>query len=462
MIVFDEFPLASLLDRDLAVDDRLYPNFARLADTSTWYRNATTVAEFTRAALPALLTGLEPEQALLSLTGQRPQSIFTLLEETHALRASRAFPNLCDLSDCPRTPRATGRSEHVLRVVSREPRGASLVAFIENLRRGDEPCLCLLHLILPHSPWRYLPSGQQYPGTDPMPGHVEIPGPGRKWRNQPWLVTQAHQRHLLQVGFVDRLLGEVMLQMESNGVFDEALVVVTGDHGIAFEPGLPKRGATPTTQGDIAWVPLFVKMPEQTEGETVDAPVQSIDVVPAIAEALDVEGARPMDGIPLDRSAGTERRRVLGALDLPHDIAPLRAAVEARFERFPAVRHWLDLFRVAPEEAGRWLGQVVARERIHEVVTASVEVPEAIARASSIDGRLPALVKGALLGNMEDRGDTVAVAIDDRIVAITETYRTPGGERFYALVSPTAYRDPPNSIRLFLIDDGLTEVEIAS
>jgi hypothetical protein len=67
MVLFDEFPLRSLLDSKGQIDRRVYPNFARLADQSTWYRNATGVAGFTSWAMPAMLTGNYPAEA-----GPRP------------------------------------------------------------------------------------------------------------------------------------------------------------------------------------------------------------------------------------------------------------------------------------------------------------------------------------------------------------------------------------------------------
>ena len=62
MILFDEFPLSSLLDAKGRINKRVYPNFAALAGQSTWYRNATGVAGFTPWALPAMLTGRYPDR----------------------------------------------------------------------------------------------------------------------------------------------------------------------------------------------------------------------------------------------------------------------------------------------------------------------------------------------------------------------------------------------------------------
>ena len=60
MIVFDELSGLALMGPDGGIDAARFPNFARLAGDSTWYRNATTVADFTDHALPALLTGERP------------------------------------------------------------------------------------------------------------------------------------------------------------------------------------------------------------------------------------------------------------------------------------------------------------------------------------------------------------------------------------------------------------------
>ena len=70
LVVFDALPLRSLLDRSGRIDAARYPNFAALAATSHWFRNATTVADRTADALPAILTGRYPWKSLQG--GGRP------------------------------------------------------------------------------------------------------------------------------------------------------------------------------------------------------------------------------------------------------------------------------------------------------------------------------------------------------------------------------------------------------
>ncbi len=57
MMVFDEISLVALLDAEATIDASLFPNLADLAGDGIWFRNATTVSDYTRWALPAILIG---------------------------------------------------------------------------------------------------------------------------------------------------------------------------------------------------------------------------------------------------------------------------------------------------------------------------------------------------------------------------------------------------------------------
>ena len=49
--------------------------------------------------------------------------------------------------------------------------------FLAGLRPSDRPTLNFLHLLLPHHPWRYLPSGSTHP--DRLLGARKGAGPSR-------------------------------------------------------------------------------------------------------------------------------------------------------------------------------------------------------------------------------------------------------------------------------------------
>ena len=106
------------------------------------------------------------------------------------------------------------------------------------------------------------------------------------------------QRHLLQVGYTDRLLGRLLDRLRQAALFDRSLVVVTADHGVSFRAGLRSRGASLGTAPGVAPVPLFVKAPGQRSGRVVRTQVRTIDVLPTIADLLGVACPGGSTGAP--------------------------------------------------------------------------------------------------------------------------------------------------------------------
>jgi hypothetical protein len=100
IILFDEFPLSSLLDSKGQIDRRAYPDFAALADQSTWYRNATGVAGYTPWALPAMLTGNYPAEARAPSYTEHPDNLFTLLGRHYDVKAYETISQLCPPRNC--------------------------------------------------------------------------------------------------------------------------------------------------------------------------------------------------------------------------------------------------------------------------------------------------------------------------------------------------------------------------
>ena len=57
LIVFDELPATSLMDKSGRIDSKRYPNFSSLGKQATWFRNATSEHSLTTQAVPAIVTG---------------------------------------------------------------------------------------------------------------------------------------------------------------------------------------------------------------------------------------------------------------------------------------------------------------------------------------------------------------------------------------------------------------------
>jgi membrane-anchored protein YejM (alkaline phosphatase superfamily) len=138
-----------------------------------------------------------------------------------------------------------------------EDRRQLVGSFIEGISASDQqPTLYFLHTLLPHQPWVLLPSGQRNSSLAPLPGALrEVP------LTDEWELAQNQQRHLLQVGFIDRLVGRVVARLKETGLYDRALVVITSDHGVAFMAGEPNRTLSLKNVAEIMRVPLFIKFP---------------------------------------------------------------------------------------------------------------------------------------------------------------------------------------------------------
>jgi hypothetical protein len=322
MVVFDEFPEMSLMNGAGAVDEELYPNFAKLASESTWYRNDTTVAPYTERAVPAILTGrLPPTGTVVPSVDDYPQNLFTMLGGALPFNVHEAVTALCPRSLCAaRANDATGvqrlqdlgndayrlwrdfASPHETTVNFSE---SSVVQwglpqtrdFVRSLQPGAEPRLDFVHIELPHEPWHLISTLQDSNNLAPQQGASKL-----EWQEDQWPAESARRQHLLQVQATDTVLGQITRKLKRIGAWDDTMVVVTADHGVAFTPLEGIRSVTDQAGGNyqqILWTPLFVKYPGQASGKVDDRPAESIDVLPTVAQVLGTKVPWKIDGTSL-------------------------------------------------------------------------------------------------------------------------------------------------------------------
>ena len=492
MVVLDELPVTSLLAAPDRIDAERYPNFARLVGDATWYRNTTTVSDYTQMAVPTILSGRAASRDQLPVAAEHPNSLFTLLGGSYRLNVSEVPTDLCSEAVCPQQRRPTFSSRFramVSQTLTRVPalpasvsrRLADLIdedlpppppdrvdpdvsvrihnpvtqnsrfdAFVRMLRPTTGRTLDYLHLLLPHQPWRYLPDGRTYAS----PRSYTDAGFGR-WPDR-FVAAIAYQRHLLQAQFTDRLLGRLVRRLKRQGTYDGALVVVTADHGASFRHRDESRVVTETNAHDIASVPLFVKAPNQRRGAVRDGYIQSTDILPTIADELGARLPWRADGTPArritrQRGALTIRRQKGGGeVVVPH------RAVERRRDR--SLKSKLALFGSGHHEGLYALGG--HRELIGRSVAtlprgsagrlrATLDEPEKY-RSVDTDARaLPAEVSGRVSGGGGAR--TIAIAVNGRVAATTRTLADLGPEYFTTLVPPQSFRRGANRIEVFAI-----------
>jgi len=344
LIVFDELPIASILGPEGEIDDSWFPGFARLASTSTWYRDTLTTSTMTLQAIPALLSGRLTKSDDASLLSGDDRTLFQLVGESHQRFAyttvggvvprdvallsgdrpgwGSAMEDLGILYLHLTMPRSVRErlppvSAAWGEFAGHEDEPARLRRAIDGLeRKRDEdgrPLFAYIHSALPHHPWTHLQSGARYWGNDHLvaPGFSGVADIGQ-WTRDSWAVAQAYQRHVLQTMYTDRLLGELIDRLVELESWDSALVVVTADHGASFSPGQPLRAPTDSTLGEAAAVPLFVKLPGQSAPIVSDRRASVVDILPTIADAYGQSVPWPVDGVSLlQAESAFERERLV-------------------------------------------------------------------------------------------------------------------------------------------------------
>lgn len=154
-----------------------------------------------------------------------------------------------------------------------------------------------MHTLLPHVPYGYLASGQQYPSHYGLPDGIVTDKEG--WLGEKPLIVTAYHRYLQQVGYVDRFLGMLKEKLISEGIYDDAMLVIMADHGVAFEPGQTRRRMTDVNKNEILKIPLFIKLPKQKQGRIDKRIVSSVDVLPTIIDVIKADVPWKLDGFPL-------------------------------------------------------------------------------------------------------------------------------------------------------------------
>ncbi len=517
MVVFDELPLTSLMDKNHMIDQLRYPSFATLAEDAYWFRNASALAGNTEIALPPILTGNYPPFRFprLPTASDYPNNIFTLLGGSYDVKALEPITNICPeqlcgdntagetigermqflvsdlsivylhillpseftsklpsitlnwtnfkdrttnlLSDNVLNKKDIKYSEQYLqkffsRVISENNNPKVFRQFVNSIHSTKKPTLYFLHTTLPHRPWDYLPSGKQYISYGRLDCLVK-----EIWCEDEWQVIQVFQRHLLQLGFANKLLGELIAKLKDEGLYKRSLIIVTADHGVSFRPNDYTRPATKTNYQDILPVPLFIKLPNQEEGVISDRNVELVDILPTIADVLGIEVPWPIDGRSVFDHSQPERKEKF----------VFKNVIKLTFETFIDTKHESlnrklslfgdgtipdGLFKIGPHN------ELVGRNVSEIGVTGQADVYIQFDRPFLFDNVdlsafIPAQITGRVLQNMGTSEPlALAVAVNGVISAVSQPYLNKKKEmEFSAIASESAFRSGKNEVEVFLV-----------
>lgn len=515
LVILDELGLPTLLDRQGGINRHRFPNFATLADRASWFRRTAAVAAETQLAVPSILTGREPRPQALMTADAHPESLFSLFANSHELWSFEPASSLCPpaldheerdpthrgwaslagrwgrlLSDlallslhqltpaawterlppvdqtwagfltaaAPEGPAAPTAPRFFFRKAIRATlvdRRENLERFLDAVDQSRGPTLHMLHLMLPHRPWDLLPTGHRYPIPTRTPGTTRS-----RWNDDPYLLRQAAQRLTLQLQYVDVFLGRLFAILERHQRFDQALIVVTADHGSALHPAVNPRDLSPATTPEVVPVPLFIKAPGQKQGRVIDRPVSSLDILPMMLQALEVSAPWTFDGEPMLHAGEHANLPFFDRDDQRHELTAelfdgTRAIVERNVAWLGVGTDPLDLYRQGAN--GDLIGQHVdafARPGpSHWQV--SLEHPDRLENVSHDSPALPVLVTGHIRSRTgETAAGALAVALNGTVAAVVPITRatTPRAwAPISALLPPDLLTEGRNDVEVFEI-----------
>ena len=499
IVVFDEFPVSSLLDGNREIDRVRYPNFARLATTATWYRNASTVSSQTVWAVPAIVTGQYPvQQNAVPTRRYYPNNLFTMLSESYRMTIFGRFLQLCPTDSCGYDLEVRDSLSALvadlgivyLHVISpdsiaaqlppilgdwrdfarrrrfrnedgerrRNDRTSEFDRFLETITPDREGRLYFLHTLMPHMPFEYVPSGHRYQAPD-YQGHEED-GERLFLKSDPWLPRVLQQRHLLQVGFVDRFIGDLVDRLRAQGIYDETLIIITADHGTSFHHGRPRRSFTEGTRADVMMVPLIVKFPGQAAGLVSDQNVETVDIVPTIASVLsttvpyDVDGRSLLDVTQPDRTHKTFIQRSATRVSLEKHGPSLDdryVGLEQKLLDFES-----GLYALGPHASLVGLELSTLEAPVSNDISIRLDDPSQFLTVDLESHTLPLLVRGALPNGIEERV-SVAIAVNGVVVATTQSYLEHDEWVVASMIPEGALTPGANDVQVLIIDGGAEE-----
>jgi len=357
---------------------RITPNIDAFARAATLFRNAVAPAPITLTSHCSMLGGRVPpmhgarrnnaalaDEAVTLPELLKPEGYATgavvsavVLDRRHGLQ--QGFDSYDDI---PRNAKGSWQG------AARPGAQASAIA-MEWLRqhKDDERFFLFLHYYDPHAP---------YAAPEPF---------ASRFPDEPYAA---------EVAYADHCVGQVLDELKRLELFDDALVIVTSDHGeMLGEHGEPAHQFF--IYESAVKVPLIVKLPGQREARRVEDVVGLVDIVPTLCSLLGLP-KEDLDGIDLsaylEGKAGppeAEDRYLYAESVVPqfYGANPLFGQVGRRWKYIHTTRPELYDLLADPEEQTNLIGAEPHRARRLESRVKSV-----LARAAEVkvEGGRPVL-----------------------------------------------------------------------
>jgi arylsulfatase A-like enzyme len=305
------------------------PVLDALAAEGVTFEACFAPAPYTSASIPSILTGRLPDRhgvvdrsrilpeaettiaEVLAAAGYETFGAVGNLNGSSLFGCDQGFDNYVEVfrAEDGRSVDAV-RGEETLHVATAFDFPPVVAGWLEE-RDPARPPFLYLHVLEPHEPYappqeyrdRFLAADSASelgkPGTSGLQQMKAIRDGGLVLDDQGRAALEA--LYDANLAFVDQVVGQLLGQLRGAGLYDDALILVTSDHGEAFwQHG--ELGHNTTLYDEMLHVPLIVKLPgeDAPRGLRVGPQVSVMDLFPSLCEWLDLPApAVQLDGVSL-------------------------------------------------------------------------------------------------------------------------------------------------------------------
>ncbi len=287
------------------------PSIDELAGHSHLFEHAYATAPWTTPSVASIFTGRYPRSVgitereavlgaewvtlaeLFKRRGYRTKGIVSHLLLDERLGFARGF----DMFNAREAGR--GRS-----YVSSPGVTEKAIRFVD--RQGDGPFFLFVHYFDPHYDYVMHAVLNTYPDYRGRLLSDDVKISNLRKLSKERELSQSDRRYLealydSEVRFTDHNVGLLLDALKQRGLYDDAMIVFTADHG--EELGTAPDGwvgHTKRLSQEMIRVPLMIKMPGQKRGRRVHTPVSLVNLTPTLAKAVGMPIPAAVQGWPVE------------------------------------------------------------------------------------------------------------------------------------------------------------------
>jgi len=272
------------------------PHIDKLASESILFKNAIAPSPWTCPSIGALFTSRYPASLGITEASINIADKFVLLSEifkehnyrTHGIISSVYVSGKYGYAqgfDSYDEENAKGEQD-----ISSPSITGKAISFIEQNRNNK--FFLFHHWFDPHYSYMQHKKYNYYPDyKGPIYSGMNI---NELWFKAPYMSTNdiAYIKALYdsEIAFTDEYIGAFINRLKALGLYDDALIILTADHGEEFsERGDHYIGHTRKLFQEMIHVPLIIKLPGKTKGITTEGAIGLIDTMPTIAAFLNLK-----------------------------------------------------------------------------------------------------------------------------------------------------------------------------